>query len=271
MLSSIHIKPVKPSSERHNKREQDLSYVRKDLSHENSSFSVATISETRKEIEKAYRETRGQKLPKTATPIREGVLLIDKHHTAQDLAFLAAKLEERFGIKAIQGYCHKDEGHYDKITKEWKPNYHAHMVFKWTDEKGISIKMDKDQMSEMQTIVAQELGLERGVKSTKIHIDAKTFKSKKLEEELKLMYKVENVLPEAIKVIKTSKGIQKEIEGLKESKNSLEKKVSELETKSELTRANLKYLENKTEAQRQELQKIEEEKKAKQQNRGFKL
>jgi hypothetical protein len=120
-----------------------------------------------------------------ATPIREGVLLISSEHTANDLRRLADKIEKKFDIKTIQAYCHKDEGHYDKITKEWKPNYHAHMVFDWTDHKtGKSIKLDKKDLSEFQTLVAIELGLERGNPSNLIHLNAIEYKNKKETESL---------------------------------------------------------------------------------------
>ena len=259
MKSSIHIKPVKATSEKHNNREQDLNYVRKDLSPENSSIVMASIKETRAKIEQAYQanDPRGRKMPKTATPIREAVLLIKKEHTANDLADLAGKLEDRFGIKTIQAYAHKDEGHYDKLTKEWKPNYHAHMVFQWTDDNGKSLKLSKDDMSEMQTIVADHLKMERGIPSTKHHIDSNTFKAMKVEEDLAKIYKVEKILPAALKVINEAKTTQKDIEGLREAKTGLEKEVNELQGKTDLTRANLKYLENKTEVEREKLQEIE--------------
>ena len=266
MKSSIHVMPVKSTSEKHNNREQDLNYVRKDLSHENSSIVMASIKETRAKIEQAYQESRGQKIPKTATPIREAVLLIKKEHTANDLADLAGKLEERFGIKTIQAYAHKDEGHYDLDTKEWKPNYHAHMVFDWTDDKGKSLKLNKEDMAEMQTIVADHLKMERGQASTKDHIDSKKYKAMKVEEELTKILKVEKALPTAITIVKKAITLNKEIEALKTAKNGLEKEVSDLNTKTDLTRANLSYLENKTEKQREELKEIENKQSR---NRGF--
>ena len=257
MKSSIHVKPVKSGSERHNSREQKLNYVRDDLSHENSSFSVARISDTRAKIEEAYKASTGQKIQAKATPIREAVLLIKKEHTAKDLKELGDKLEERFGIKTIQGYAHKDEGHYDKITKEWKPNYHAHMVFKWTDDKGKSLKLSKEDMAEMQTMVADHLKMERGQPSTKKHIESTTYKAIKVEEDLKKVYKVEKILPAAIKLISEARTTEKDIGSLRESKKGLEKEVSDLNGKTQLTRANLGYLEKKVEVQREELKEIE--------------
>ena len=272
MKSSIHVKPVKSTSEKHNNREQDLYYVRKDLSHENSSVVVASIKETRANIEKAYKESRGQKLPKTATPIREAVLLIKKEHTANDLADLAGKLEDRFGIKTIQAYAHKDEGHYDKLTKEWKPNYHAHMVFQWTDDKGKSIKLSRDDMSEMQTIVADHLKMERGVESTKYHIESKTFKAIKVEEDLKKVLGLQKGLSEVAKIIEQGNTLKKEVKELRETKTGLETDVKDLDDKVGLTRYNLGYLEEKTEKQAKELRELEQKTEIKRgNNRGMSM
>lgn len=184
MKSSIHIRPVSIGSEGHNQRKRELNYVRADLSPNNSSFVLDSIAKTKVSIEQRYKESTGQKMQAKATPIREGVLLIGENHTSLDLIKLANKLKKEFGVKAFQGYVHKDEGYWNKETGEWKPNYHAHMVFDWTDEKGKSIKLGREDMARMQTIVAKELGLERGQSSTKKHIESRAFKVEKLEEEI---------------------------------------------------------------------------------------
>ena len=46
-------------------------------------------------------------MQRKATPIREGIVLIKPQHQAEDLIRLG---QERFGIKLIQAYTHKDEG-----------------------------------------------------------------------------------------------------------------------------------------------------------------
>lgn len=287
-FSSIHVKAVKSGSERHNEREQDLDYVRKDLTHENESFKLMPIAEARLSIENRYRASTGQKMQAKATPIKEGVLLISTQHGIEDLKILAEKLEYRFGIKTIQAYTHKDEGHYDKVTKEWKPNYHAHMVFDWTDQgTGKNLKLSREDMSEMQTIVADSLGLKRGVKSSKKHIDAMSFKANEMEKDLEKVYKVQNVLPKAIEVIKQAKGLQEQIKTLEGSKNDiqmqindnsqhlerlrnelkekekqakelaeLEKQYKEIEQKTAIAKFDLEYISDKTAKAKIELEKV---------------
>ena len=243
--------PVKSGSESHNQRLQNLNYVRNDLSHLNSSFVLASIAETRSQVETRYQESTGQKMQAKQTPIREGVLLIDEKHGVDDLKRVAVKLEERFGIRTIQAYVHKDEGHKNKETGEWKPNYHAHMVFDWTDQKtGKSVKLKRQDLAEVQTIVAETLGLERGQASTKRHIESRQYKAIKIEEDIKKVFNLQNGLPEAFKIIETAKETEKAIKPLKDEKN-------ELEMENSLLRANKNFLNEKNENLREEIQKME--------------
>lgn len=69
-------------------------------------------------------------MQKKATPIREGVVVIEDGTTLRQLQDFAGRLEERFGIHTFQIYTHKDEGAsvWDGNAETWKPNYHAHMI-----------------------------------------------------------------------------------------------------------------------------------------------
>jgi len=252
--SSIHIMPVKSGSESHNQRLQNLNYVRGDLSHLNSSFSLAPIADIRKEIETRYQESTGQKMQAKQTPIREGVLLIDEQHGVDDLKRVAQQLEERFGIRTIQAYAHKDEGHNDKETGQWKPNYHAHMVFDWTDKKtGKSLKLKREDLAEIQTVVAKTLGLERGKSSTKKHIESREYKVLKIEEEIKKVLNLQNAIPDALKIMQMAKEMAKGIQPLIDEKKGLE-------TENSVLRANKNFLTEKNEALREENKKLEQQK-----------
>ncbi len=185
--SSINIQPVKASSEIHNWRKKDLDYVRKDLTPNNESWSKASVSEILDQAKTRYKEKVGQKMQAKATPIREGVFLFDKHHTIEDAKRLADKIEQRFGIKTFQIHMHRDEGH--KKSEEWKENLHGHMLFDWTDHAtGKSLKLDRSDMAELQTLVAQQLDMERGVSSDRKHLSAQQFKQAKTMEELELQH-----------------------------------------------------------------------------------
>lgn len=210
-LSSIHIKGVKPNSEYHNQRKQDLNYVRKDLTHLNQFFNISSISEARLNAEELYKKSVGQKMQAKAEPIREGVLLVENHHTIEDLKNLSKRLEKEFGIKTIQAYIHKDEGHYDKETKVWKSNLHAHMIFDWTDEKGKSLRIGRDGYSNMQTVIADELGMERGISSSKKHLNSIQYKIEQEEKDMERLFDLKRGLPEALNILERGKALKEEI------------------------------------------------------------
>lgn len=220
--ASIHIQPVKENSEAHNQRRVDLDYVNSPLNgitdinerfkilqennhlELNESWEVDTISNRFKAISELYEKNVGQKLQKKATPIREAVINLKKDNTIWDLRELARRLEKRFGIKAFQIYDHRDEGHHDK-NGVWKPNYHAHMVFDWTNDQGKTLKLDKHDMAEMQTIVADTLGMERGISSDLKHLNAVQFKIAAEEKKLQEMINDQKLIKENINDILSGK------------------------------------------------------------------
>ena len=111
-----------------------------------------------KKIESYCKATSKRKLQKNATPIREAVVLIKPDHTMEDLVDLADKIKDEFGIECFQIHIHRDEG---KSRDDL--NLHAHMVFRWQDmETGKTMRVNKLGMSQLQTLVANALGMERG-------------------------------------------------------------------------------------------------------------
>nr|CRY97075.1 hypothetical protein [uncultured prokaryote] len=173
--TSINIQPIKGGSEQHNKREKELDYIRPELSHLNESWEADSIANRLATIKENYKKSTGQNMQKKATPIREGVVVIQKGTTMQQLQEFARKAEERFGIKAIQIHMHKDEGY--KNGKTWKPNLHAHIVFDWTMPNGKSCKLSRQDMVELQTMCAVSLRMERGKSSDRKHLDAIQYKN----------------------------------------------------------------------------------------------
>lgn len=181
-VTSINIQPINNASEIHNKREKELSYVKSELSPLNEHYETDRISYRLADIKANYTKTTGQQFQKKSTPIREGVIVISPNTTMEHLKDFANKCEQRFGIKAFQIHIHRDEGH--SKAKDWKPNLHAHMVFDWTDKGGRSIKLNRQDMSEMQTMLSDSLQMERGVSSDKKHLTALQFKTEAEEKNL---------------------------------------------------------------------------------------
>lgn len=117
---------------------------------------------------------RERKNPKTgkiktiqgSTPIREDCINIEEDTTWKEIFEYVRLCNEQWGLKALQIFIHRDEGHWDdpKAKTGWKPNPHAHIIWDWMDhETGKSIKLNDKDTSKMQDFVAQALGMERGV------------------------------------------------------------------------------------------------------------
>ncbi|MCT4046398.1 hypothetical protein HZP37_10250 [Elizabethkingia anophelis] len=186
MKTSINFKAAKPDSEIHNFRKKTFDYIRKDLSSKNEYWQEEKIADRLIKIENYCKEKSGRKLQKNAMPIREAVAVIKEDTTMLELQNLANKLQEELRIRIFQIAIHKDEGHYDKETKEWKTNYHAHLVADWQDlETGKTLKHQSFHYSKMQDIAAQCLEMERGVSGSIGRLEAIAFKIQKKEEEYK--------------------------------------------------------------------------------------
>lgn len=191
--SSINFKPVKSNSEHHNFRQGPLDYVMEDLSENNRSWSIDSINDRTEEIKKHCKEVSGRKLQKNANPIKEAVVNLQPHHTIDDLKSLATELEKRFGIQCFQIHIHRDEGQSrDDI------NHHAHMVFDWQDKsKGTVFNLNQLKMSQIQTLVANTLGMERGelkTNSNRERLEPIEYKRQQEELKLQMLQEQNNVL-----------------------------------------------------------------------------
>jgi hypothetical protein len=161
----INIKGIKPSSEHHNERKKDYSYVRKDLKKDNEHWKDDSVASRRKKINALCKDLTDRKLQKNAIPIREAVVLINPHHTLEDLHVLKDAIKKTFNIECFQIHIHKDEGHWDDKENKigWNSNLHAHMVLDWQDKKtGKTLKTNRVMFSQLQTLVSETLLMERG-------------------------------------------------------------------------------------------------------------
>ena len=174
--TSIHFQAVKSGSEEHNKRTKKLDYVHHELSSQNDYWQSDTQEARLAFVTQNAKAKTGRKMQAKATPIREAVVVIEDTTTMDDLKKLAKRFNDRFGIDVFQIAIHKDEG-YKKSKDGIKLNLHAHLVADWTDhESGKSLKLNRNDMAEMQTICAEVLGMERGKSSEKQHLSAIQYK-----------------------------------------------------------------------------------------------
>ena len=247
--TSINIQPCKVAqSERHNERRWELtedqkmrSKVREELSpnNERAIYDNRPLSQILEDIKKTYKASKGKKMHAKATPLREGVVVIKEDTTLEDLKRFTDEVQRRWGPRCVQAYIHKDEGHWE--GEDWKPNYHAHLVFDWTDKNGVTYKLDKIAMQQMQTLLAETLGMERGESSEREHLNATQYAN---HQELKKTKELQR-LNEAVGKEVLS-GLTKLTE-LTESNKTLETANTTLEGENREKRANLSQIEVDTE------------------------
>lgn len=100
--TSVNVQPVKGGSEEHNKREKELDYVRKDLSHLNQYWESDTQANRLATIKELAKAKTGRTMQAKATPIREGVVVIQESTTMEDLHRLADAYRDRLGIEVFR-------------------------------------------------------------------------------------------------------------------------------------------------------------------------
>ena len=256
MKTSINFKVAKSDSEIHNFRKKSFDYIRKDLTHKNEYWMEQKIADRLLKIESYCKEKSGRKLQKNAMPIREAVVVIKENTTMQDLHNLSKRLEEELKIRIFQIAIHKDEGHFDKETKEWKPNYHAHLVADWQDlETGKTLKHQSFHYSKMQDLAAECLEMERGISGSLARLEAVEFKIKKKEEDLKILEERYQEMQQEMESKKSEELIVKESDFLGFQKIKTDKTIENY--KKAIKTNNIQLFKNKTELESKDKQ-IEE-------------
>lgn len=187
--ASINFKPIKATSEAHNKREMDMPHIHKDKIVNNEEWILASVHDKRKEIESYCKKQSGRKLQKNAEAIREAVVNIKPHHTINDLKKLSKGLQEQFGIECFQIFIHRDEG----LTRkgETNLNHHAHLVCRWQDmNTGKTFKFTPHDLSKMQDYVASALDMKRGTRRENSNVERLEATEYKVREEEKYLQKI---------------------------------------------------------------------------------
>ena len=253
MKTSINFKASKSDSEIHNFRKKSFDYIRKDLTPKNEYWMEQKIADRLLKIEAYCKEKSGRKLQKNAMPIREAVVVIKENNTMQDLHNLSKRLEEELKIRIFQIAIHKDEGHYDKDTKEWKSNYHAHLVADWQDlDTGKTLKHQSFHYSKMQDLAAECLEMERGISGSLARLEAVEFKIRKKEEDLKILEERYSQMHQEMESKKSEDLIVKESDFLGFQKIKTDKTIENY--KKAIKTNNIQLLKNKTELEFKEKQ-----------------
>ena len=201
---------------------QLLNDIRKEVK-EKTGQKLQEKDRIRKVKDKKTGEFKEKIIPGSA-PIREGVCPVKEDTKIEDFKPVIDWLAERH-VKVIRIDIHNDEGHVDVETKERKYNRHAHLIFDWmlhenvefqdpktgkikTQKAGTSVKLNKQDMSELQTVLADALGMERG--ESKEVTGAEHLKA--------LEFRLQETAKDVERLEKKNEELKKENEKLKEQK-----------------------------------------------------
>ena len=265
--TSVNIKPCNiGSSEAHNKRtaeylaniRKEKFYIRTDLMAGNETwvspdFGEATLTDRYNQIAAMVKEKTGRAMQtkdrervnkktgkvtivRGSTPLKEGVVVIKEDTTMEQLQKFCKACNERWGVTALQVFIHRDEGHYgipgDNAT--WKPNLHAHIVWDWMNhDTGKSYKLDEKAMSEMQTVLAECLEMERGISKEitgKKHLERTDFiLAKQKQEAERVKVEKEVALAAKEKAEKERQTIEGENKAKEQYRQSLDSEIADKE------------------------------------------
>lgn len=202
MKTGIHIKPCNTgSAEQHNTRSTEYlerldasgkkSYdifrdeIHLNRSWVNSDYQGRTLPEVLEDLRREVKQKTGRAMQEKATPIREGVCPILPTTQLSDFSPVV-KWYKAHGAAVIRIDLHHDEGHTDAVTGERKHNHHAHVIVDYIDHAtGRSVKLTKEDISELQGVLAAALHMERGTSKAETgaeHLAAQEFREKKAGE-----------------------------------------------------------------------------------------
>lgn len=226
-----HFQDVQVHHFLHNSREKPTSNsifsTEKNYTNVNGHTAIKQFWNEFNKRSKIYTNRTGKKLPKNTIKHISGIFNIDENTTKEQIENVIKYLEESLDTKVIQYSIHYDEGHIDEKGNK-KINYHVHLEMLGLDSEGRSVrkKITRQYLRDLQTKVAEILGMERGqdVRKTKRkRLDTYEYKKHKqlLDQELKEKNKIINQL-------------KKENEELKE-------KLKELEPTKEQLKEQLKF------------------------------
>ena len=168
-ISSINFKKSIPINTEHNDRTLAPNYLIDKEKGAECNRSAEKARELKNQIINEAKETyQNQVKQKFQAKSFEwsAVVNIKPGTTLQDLENLAKHFNDKYGFQCYQIAIHRDEGHKDE-NGEKQINQHAHMEFitldKETGKQNFKMRdFSKQKMREIQTEVAELLGMQRG-------------------------------------------------------------------------------------------------------------
>ena len=173
-ISSINLELANQNNFLHNSRIkiEKLKYIFREHSHENIYDRSAQEAQNlfNQYIQEAFENYKTRTKQKIQTDPKKflwsAVVNLNAGTTMEHLQTLTAELEKRFGWRCVQIAIHNDEGERGENSELKRKNRHAHLEFCMLDKDGIYCFKKRDfrkkQMSELQTLTAEILEMERG-------------------------------------------------------------------------------------------------------------
>ena len=167
--ASINFQKTKSNSVQETTRQFEAKYLLpKQHRKKNEYWSIGKTDEEIFYTELAKAKRRGGRIPKLENSLWEAVLNLNEGHTLKDVKKVAEHIEKKFNIICTRIAIHRDEG---KVfigkdgSEVVKYNYHAHINFvtyKDGKQNWRRALIRKKDLSQLQTEIAQILGMERG-------------------------------------------------------------------------------------------------------------
>lgn len=218
------------------------------------------------------KKTGREKIIAGWSPIREMVVPVKGDTQKEDFQHFI-EWARRQGIDIIRIDIHKDEGHRNEAGSV-EENFHAHIVadfFNW--DTGMTVKLGPEKMSEMQTILAISLGMERGEKKEDTereyltHIEYKKMMRAIDEKHAQL----ERINAEAKKAETRVKGLTTMVTNLQTKYDELQSQYDELNHHFNIDSSAYEYFQEQHEVEMEGLRKQMEELKTKIEERQVQL
>lgn len=185
-ISSVNFQKTKPNSTAETTREFEAKYLlKKEYRQENSYWNCGKsdreIYNEQRAIYDEAKKGRGKR-PSYENCVWEAVVNFNADHTLEDMKKVAEHIAKKFNIIPTRIAMHRDEGHLNS-NGEVVYNYHAHLNFVTLKDaqQNWTISKTKNKLSDLQTEVAEILGMERG----KFKSEAKRLNHKQYRVEAK--------------------------------------------------------------------------------------
>ena len=224
-ISSVNFQKTKPNSTAETTREFEAKYLlKKEYRQENSYWNCGKsdreIYNEQRAIYDEAKKGRGKR-PSYENCVWEAVVNFNADHTLEDMKKVSEHIAKKFNIIPTRIAMHRDEGHLNS-NGEVVYNYHAHLNFVTLKDaqQNWTVSKTKNKLSDLQTEVAEILGMERGkFKSEAKRLDHKQYRveakarEQRTQEQERLNLELENT-KEQLKIL-SKKEIKEQFEAFR--------------------------------------------------------